>query len=65
MKKNIYIKRYEIVKNKDNFYVKDYDGRGGKEYLLKATTWEEANIEAKELKEKLKVVYPNNIIVIE
>jgi len=59
------IKRYDLVKIGNRFYIKSYDSKNGMRYLLKATIWAEAEVEAQAIKEKLQIENPNCIIVID
>lgn len=62
MSKAIYIIHYDIIKKGDLFFLARIDSH--EEYLLGSNNWEDAEIEAKELKSRLQELHPNCVIVI-
>ena len=61
--KTIFVLHYDIVKRDDLFFLSRQDSH--EEYLLISDNWEDAEEEAKRLKERLKELHPNCIIAID
>lgn len=60
--KTIYVLHYDIVKRGEFFFLTRLDSH--EDYLLISENWEDAEEEAKRLKERLKELHPNCIIAI-